>query len=345
MKFARRFDLARLVPGADDWLYDWIVEDEGREPRSLKSKNLPSLRDFEGGQGDVGDWIEQHLVQRRDCPFCGRKLGFCEIDTTSIAEGQWMPGHAPSDSTPFEWYGGSDVGEELAPYGCGDATYQLWACSCGYWQSAYLDSNHWLEGSIATSKLATFAERLPAGITAEVALTVRNRTLKLESLSPRQAEQLVAEVFRANFEHVEVRHVGRPGDGGVDVLLVESSSCTWLIQVKHHVKPAHSESVSTLRHLLGTLVIEGQTRGVVVSTADHFSYFASKAASRAMHAGYEVELVDRAHLMQLVDRCMSDDAWVAPLRAGELFYCAVPEGMAVLEKHFSRHISTMLKRG
>jgi hypothetical protein len=127
-------------------------------------------------------------------------------------------------------------------------------------------------------------------------------------------------------------------------LLVESSGCTWIIQVKHHVKPAMSESVSTLRHLLGTLVIEGQTRGVVVSTADHFSYFASKAASRVRLAGYEVELFDRTHLMHLLDRCMSDDGWISPLRAGELFYCGVSEGMAVLEKHFARHLSTILRQ-
>lgn len=342
MKFANRYDRALLTHVPEG--LDWVIERVGAPGPSFRPRGALSLRDYEeNSDGGVGDWVEKYLLTRRCCPFCVRRTAFCEIDTAAIADKCWQAGRRPQDSTRMERYGDDSIADELARYVYGDAIYQMWACTCGYWQSAYLDfAGGALGGSIVTSKLATFEESLPPGVSLEVAIALQQRRKCLSEISPRLLEQLVAAIFRANYEHTEVRHVGRPGDGGIDVLLVESETSEWLVQVKHHVKSKAAESVTTIRNLLGTLVLEQRTRGVVVSSADHFSYFASKASNQARLLGYEIELVDRQLLARLLERCMSDESWLAPLRQGKLFSFVYEEGVVAIERYLTDHFTKAL---
>lgn len=283
------------------------------------------------------------MLRRRHCPFCGRRTAFCEIDTSSIDDYDWQDGRRPENSTRLELYGDERIAEELSHYLWGESIFQLWACSCGYWQSAHIDmQGPSLEGTIATSKLATFGELLPPGISLEIARAIEKRQKGLRDLSPALLERLVAAVFRGNYEHADVHHVGRPGDGGIDVVLVETDGQEWLVQVKHHVKSNAAESVTTIRHLLGTLVLEERTRGIVVSTADHFSHFASSAANKARSLGYAIELIDRELLLRLLNRCMTDDGWLAPLREGKLFHFVKRQGLAVIERYLVTHFNNAL---
>jgi hypothetical protein len=105
-------------------------------------------------------------------------------------------------------------------------------------------------------------------------------------------ETLVADIFRANYQHSEVMHVGRPGDRGIDVIFIDSACTKWLIQVKRRARVRTSEGFATLQSLLGTMALEGERHGMIVSTAHSFSYQARQAQRRARQQGYVIELYD-----------------------------------------------------
>jgi hypothetical protein len=84
-----------------------------------------------------------------------------------------------------------------------------------------------------------------------------------------------------------------------DVLFVDAGvKC--LIQVKRREDPAFAEGVAGIRNLLGTMILEDALRGIIVSTADHFTYCAYDAVGRANERGMQIDLVDRGKL-----RCYS----------------------------------------
>src|SRR5260370_14483325 len=105
-------------------------------------------------------------------------------------------------------------------------------------------------------------------------------------------EKLVAECFRAVWQHVEVVHVGKPGDGGVDVLFVTSQGDRWIVQCKRRSAAGAVESVETVRALLGALVENNSLRGVVVSTAKKFRVSARHLSEKMRARGCRVELFD-----------------------------------------------------
>lgn len=129
-------------------------------------------------------------------------------------------------------------------------------------------------------------------------------------MKPLSLERLIADIFRANYQNSEVIHLGQPNDGGVDVLFIDSSNKRWLIQVKRRGSPNIAEGVSTLRNLLGVLVLKSAKYGIVVSTADHFSYWAFKAREKARILGYTLELIDRGKLKRLIEPLLPNRQWV-----------------------------------
>jgi restriction endonuclease Mrr len=134
------------------------------------------------------------------------------------------------------------------------------------------------------------------------------------SIRPGNLERLVTEIFRANHARSEVFHVGRPVDGGVDVVFVDSGRRQWLIQVKRRGCDSASEGVETIRNLLGTVLLHGAVRGIVVSTADHFTYQAYRAQSRAEQIGYQIHLVDKGKLHRMLDPLLPDRPWLRFIR-------------------------------
>jgi hypothetical protein len=132
-------------------------------------------------------------------------------------------------------------------------------------------------------------------------------------MNTRRFERLIADVFRRNYSGAEVTHVGRPDDGGVDVVLVEAGGRQWLIQAKRRESPNTSEGISTVRNLLGAMVLEGARYGVVVSTADHFSYRACQAVGRAHKRGMVLQLVDKKAFDRLLEPLLPDRPWLSPV--------------------------------
>jgi restriction system protein len=106
----------------------------------------------------------------------------------------------------------------------------------------------------------------------------------------------------------------------MDVLLIDDDAREWLIQVKRRAGATAVEGVETVRSLLGTMIVEGKPRGVVVTTADHFSHFAHKAAVRATARSKglitDIQLLDRHLFATLVGAVIPTDGWLRPLRDG-----------------------------
>ncbi|MEV0769967.1 restriction endonuclease [Nocardia salmonicida] len=189
---------------------------------------------------------------------------------------------------------------------------------CGYWRLNELQSAGsgerdllWqdLTLTVCSSKLRSFDPKAPEGTLDEVAQWFKRHPSLYHTVSPTYLERLVAKVFQESDDYVDVRHIGGPDDGGVDVLLVESQTRQWLVQVKRRESPTSSESVSTIRNLLGAMVLKKSALGVVVSTADHFTYRAREAVANAASVGYTITLHDRAGLDALLARSIPYRPW------------------------------------
>lgn len=192
--------------------------------------------------------------------------------------------------------------------------------NCSYWEWNYLEHCFISRPDLTVyaythfiGKFRTFDEIFPEGCAQEIATWIRRNPKRWHSINPTKLEQLVADIFRANDSHVEVSHVGRPDDGGVDVIYIDAEKKQWLIQVKRREKPQSVEAVETIRNLLGTMVLENSAYGAVVSTADHFSYQAYKAVNRAKDRGMVVRLLDRRALDHMLTGLLVDRPWLKPL--------------------------------
>lgn len=235
----------------------------------------------------VCDWVLSELTLVHKCPYCQTQL--------------WQGYHAEDLDRHNEWV------ERLSIAECP---------RCAYWYAEwYQDLGQGdmgcptAEWEANLSKLCEFSSVLPDGCHSELSQHLRANPNLWCSLSPRKLEELVADVFRSNFIHSEVMHVGKPGDGGIDVVFVDSGEKRWLIQVKRREKLNAAEGVETIRNLLGVMVLEDSHFGAVVSTADHFTYSAFKAKQQAFKKGYTISLLDRGRLDRMVEPLLPTCQW------------------------------------
>ena len=196
--------------------------------------------------------------------------------------------------------------------------YCLWYCDyCRFWQariySAFQACMPPPDNWAYISKLREFDTNLPEGCSEELALYIRRHPNFLHSCDPKGFEKFVADVFRANYTNAEVLHVGKPGDGGIDVLLIEARGEQWLIQVKRRESQKRSEGVSTIRDILGAMVVKGVHIGIVVSTVERFSSQAEQAVAKAKKRGMTVHLVDQGIFNKMLDPILPDRPWLDPV--------------------------------
>lgn len=139
---------------------------------------------------------------------------------------------------------------------------------------------------------------------------LQKREVDLRSISPKELEIVVGSVLR-DYLNCTVRHVGGPGDEGIDLLLVQGK-CTQAVQVKRRLSSEKAEGVSVVRNLLGSLVLNNLDRGIVVSTAPRFSMAAELAATRT---AFKISLYDYDMLSELLDLTSPPDPpWQSVLR-------------------------------
>lgn len=211
--------------------------------------------------------------------------------------------------------------------------------NCNYWMWHYIQGTYigrWsLEAYFYTAllgKVREFDGVLPVSCNEEIASWIRKNPARWHSINPTALEKLVADIFRANYSQAEVSHVGKPDDGGIDVIYIDAEKHQWLIQVKRRERPEYVEPVSTIRNLLGTLFLNDASHGIVVSTADHFSYRAYDALNRAKEKGMTIQLINRRVLNQMLTGLLTDRPWLGPVQ------WAFPEYSSYLLKKFQANI-------
>jgi HJR/Mrr/RecB family endonuclease len=192
--------------------------------------------------------------------------------------------------------------------------FQISICDyCKFWEvqrSEYTNQcmdeplNIW-----ASSVAIKFESDLPKGCSQELAQYIRRNPQFLNKINPKDFEKFVADVFRANHKEAEVIHVGKPCDEGVDVIYVDDDSTEWLIQVKRREHSNRAEGFSTLQSILGTLALKGKRHGIIVTSADYFSYHAKKATKQAEKQGYTVELIDKGKLNRMISPLLPQTPW------------------------------------
>lgn len=276
------FDIATAWDGA------WKIN--GQKAKRLTKKYLN--RKFDTGIGHLD------LKPAANCPYCCHVLRH-------------------KSHRQYEGDGDKYIKIEDEPeYDMLSRHYILSACSyCSYWilsgyepATACMDPTILLSAASVTTKFSTSS---PHGVSEELAQHLRRNTDLWHQLSPHRMETLVADIFKANYQQCEVVHVGGPGDLGIDVLLVDDNKEKRLIQVKRREKPNKAEGFSTLQSILGTMALHGERHGIIVTTADYFSFQAKREVKNAAKQGYLVELVDKGILNRMVGKLLPHSPWQA----------------------------------
>lgn len=263
-------DKAELIEGV------WHID--GQCETDLYSEEMRKELQSLGTGYTLDHWIQNTFRTRSSCPHC----------STSLAKARHeLPGPTSDD----------------------DGLIEIWLCPrCGFWQWHALQDYGDIWSGAATSISRSFDLKLPAPCTTELAQYLIRDPDRWHELHPTSLEKLVAEVFKANYVHADVLHVGGTGDLGVDVIFVEASGQEWLIQVKRRQKGA-SEGFETLQKLLGTLLLKGGRHGIIATTADHFTHAVHKQVGRAADVGVTIDLIDKGKLARMIDPLIEENPW------------------------------------
>ena len=239
------------------------------------------------------DYIEDVFRVAGTCPYCNHRLRVLDVDIDDIVEGnsRWV------------------LEREVTLYSCP---------RCAYWQFYERDSCGRRIGgedviTAASSKLSEYSENLPDGCEAELAKHIRANPDIWHNINPERLERLVASIIQSNYQHCEVIHTGRSGDGGKDIVFIDDNNEQWLVQVKRRGAPRSSEGIETFRNLLGAMFLHGAQYGVFVSTADHFTTAVHDARKKAESFGRKVEIVDKGRLDRIIGRLLPRRPWLEVL--------------------------------
>ena len=129
---------------------------------------------------------------------------------------------------------------------------------------------------------------------AELRSYLVRRADALYKVHPRRFEELVCSVFRDLGYSARATAYSR--DGGVDVVLEESSGASIGVQVKRYAKGRRIEA-EQIRSLAGALLVNEHTQGVFVTTSS-FRKGARTVAKRLARIGYPIALLDAERFLQ-----------------------------------------------
>lgn len=236
----------------------------------------------------------------------------------------WGENNCPYCNSPLPTRHFHDVAEDNDQWH-NDRIYISRRCRhCAYWEFNGVEGGNKCmdhQKTIFISSIsARFKENLPDACAEEMAQYLRRNPDHWHQIEPTRLERLVADIFKANYHASEVIHVGKPCDQGVDVVFIESNDRKWLIQVKRRADPKKPEGFSTLQSILGTLALKGVKHGIIVSTADVFSYYAKKAQKQAEQQGFVVRMIDKGILDRMIEPLLPQTPWQAIFQTTELAY-------------------------
>lgn len=169
---------------------------------------------------------------------------------------------------------------------------------CGFWIARTIGTfnDEWLTPFVASFNPGS---EVPA-------LTALIRELRtagkhdLYSLDPKRFELLVGSIL-SEFFTCEVRHVGRSGDGGIDLIAVGADN-PLLVQVKRRTSVEAVEGIEVVKTMFASMFAARANQGMIVTTAQRFTRGARSWARlpALRELGYEIELVDIRNLLSMV---------------------------------------------
>lgn len=203
--------------------------------------------------------------------------------------------------------------DKLKNYGFGESTKKLNAClTCGWWFvlksfSAMSGCGVTRSGLSATIGIMLASDLRPI----EQAIPVIKKYLqkhsdKVRDLSPTQLEVLLRDIL-SDFFACDLKWTGRGPDGGCDLFGIINDQLT-IIQVKRRTTPK-AESVIAIRELFGTMVVNGASRGIFVSTAPKFSAYAKDeiASPNVAALGFKLELINYDTLRDIIENATAKE--------------------------------------
>ncbi len=210
------------------------------------------------------------ILEFPHCHYCGAGLQF----------------FGQPDNSPF--YGDFSFAGECK--GCG-----WWFCETGHVFDAIGEYRYhrYYEGILRRFEIDRY----------EVPLSLLRKHLSLtfadvRNIHPRRFEELCESVFREHFR-CDVRLTGYSADGGIDLYVVHGDT-PFVVQLKRRTTASH-EGVAAIREFVGALVLQGETRGLFVTTGSGYSPAARQAAAnhRLEKLGIKLELVDYTQLSSM----------------------------------------------
>jgi len=185
---------------------------------------------------------------------------------------------------------------------------QVWHCNnCGWWELENVYSSGGVYDCIAMEGYYRYGivkrfDQSDRNLPLDTLVNELNRRKNLlYKIHPTKMEELVKYVFES-FYNCEVYHCGKSHDGGVDLVLINSEKPT-LIQVKRRMNPESTESVSTIRDFLGAIMLNKVQNGIIVSTADHYSYESVKVSEKVIKENIlsKFELINFKRFVEMLD--------------------------------------------
>lgn len=188
---------------------------------------------------------------------------------------------------------------------------------CGFWQ---LHSNDSLMGRYWTVPYARgFQPELQTPALVQLSREIQNAPEKIYGLGPTRFEVLVGGIL-ADFFDCEVKHVGRTGDGGIDLMVLDADD-PLLVQVKRRTRADATEGVEVVKNLFASLYAVGSNRGMLVTSAQRFTRGAKSwvRLPALRDSGYELDLVDIERVIDMTRTTTSSDTppWQCFLEARE----------------------------
>lgn len=227
-------------------------------------------------------WLSPELLSVSECRFCGQKM------QTVASKGE------PT----------------------GGFFNLVFACeTCGWWNAEGADSADLRDGTalireaLVVGHLRSYEVSDPWVPLALLRSEIAKRPALSYETNPTVWERLIGAVL-SEANECQVIHVGRSGDGGIDLLMVDSDSPA-AIQVKRREKPGSVEQVRLVREFLGAILLEGFKRGILVTNADRYSKPAKNAAAKAQALGL-ADHIDLLDLRKVVDLLRSTTETAEP---------------------------------
>lgn len=183
----------------------------------------------------------------------------------------------------------------------------VYECSCCGWWFKFTDNHEfsgvdrYYEAASLTTILTEAPEDLSRVPFGELISDLnRRKSLIRRITTPASLETLLRDVMRGVYD-CEVRHVGRSGDGGIDLLLLETDQAV-AVQVKHRSNPDRVESLDIVRSFLGAMIVRGYRKGMFISLANRFPPGAKPEAELGREKGVieSMEFVDCGGIVEML---------------------------------------------